>query len=758
MNTFKTIIAPIVIAIGFIVSGASALVYQVSWQRILALQSGVGIYSVAMIVGAFMAGLGIGSYLGGLTSRGMSPRQALHTFALIEIGIGGFALASSWLFYDLLYTQYGWLFANPWRAGLIQFLSLLIPTTLMGMSLPFLAQGVARHVSSAARTLGFYYGLNAIGAALGAFITTWFLIRFFGISGAISLGAAGNLCVGAAIFVLARFLPVNVNSLEPDKSSSASTTTPSVDTNLPFTGWVALYSVSGFCALSLEIIWFRVLDVAVKSTAFTFGTVLSIFLLGLGVGSAIGGVWAQRLRHPLRAFLICQCLLLILSGLSLGLLSVIPIDTTYFSGFVDYWSQYTEFPLGRSDDTSWIYKLYVALPLALYGLPTLLMGLSFGILQRAVQNDSSTAGFKVGALQGANIFGNVLGSLLTGLVLLSWIGTTGSVRILLLIGVGFALVGVWKFSQNGPRGIFPTLIVMLIGVWALLPENESFWRQLHGNKDATTLIGEDATGVSAISPEIDSPGIFRVSVNGKGHSHIPFGGVHTVLGAVPAAIHPSPTRVAIIGLGSGDTAWAAGFRSATKQVDVFELVAPELNLLKRLIDREGAETFPKLNGLLNDKRYSIRPTDGRAAIALGDQSYDIIEADALRPTSAYSGNLYSVEFFRMCSEHLAPGGMVAFWAPTARIKSSILEVFEHVLEIPTVNVIVASLEPITLVPAEWQKRLNTAEEFNYLGFELATLVTNEIAYAQVAVFEPESTTQTNHDLFPRDEFSTPIGY
>jgi spermidine synthase len=246
MDTFKTLIAPIIIAIGFIVSGASALVYQVSWQRILALQSGVGIYSVAMIVGAFMAGLGIGSYLGGLGSRGMSPRRALHTFALIEIGIGGFALASSWIFYDLLYTQYGWLFSNPWRAGLIQFLSLLIPTTLMGMSLPFLAQGVARHVSSAARTLGFYYGLNAIGAALGAFVTTWFLIRFLGISGAISLGAAGNLCVGAAIFVLARFLPLNADALASDKASNTSKPIPSVDTNLPFGGWVAMYTVSGF--------------------------------------------------------------------------------------------------------------------------------------------------------------------------------------------------------------------------------------------------------------------------------------------------------------------------------------------------------------------------------------------------------------------------------------------------------------------------------------------------------------------------------
>ena len=740
----------VVVAAGFLISGASALVYQVSWQRILALQSGVGIYSVAMIVAAFMAGLGIGSYVGGWVSRGMAPHRALHVFAVLELGIGGLGLASSWILYDLLYGQMGWLFAIPWRAGLIQFGSLLLPTTLMGMSLPFLAQAVIRDSTSAASTLGFYYGLNTIGAASGALLTTWVLIRFFGISGAIAIGAVGNLLVGIAVVTLAG------RALEPAEPSAESTfvamdASRTNDTELPFIGWVALYAVSGFCALSLEILWFRVLDVAVKSTAFTFGTVLAIFLLGIGAGSAFGGVWAQRLRHPLRAFLVCQCFLLALSGLSLGLLAALPADTPGLAALIEYWAQYDEFPFGRSWDWNNILGLYLVLPLLLYGIPTLLMGFSFGILQRAVQNDLQTTGFKVGVLQAANISGNVAGSLLTGLVLLSWLGTTGSVRLLLLIGVVFAILGIWKTSQIGLKSTFPALLIVLVGVWVILPDNNEFWRRLHGAQSEVTLIGEDVTGVAAIGSEGTA---FRVSVNGKGHSYIPFGGVHTLLGAAPAAIHPAPRRVAIIGLGSGDTAWAAAFRPATERVDVFELITPEWQLLQVLSEREK-EKLPELRRLLTDERVRLRHADGRAALALGNDRYDIIEADALRPHSAYSGNLYSVEFFQMCSQHLEPGGFVATWAPTPRIRSSLFEVFEHVVEIPGKNILIASREPIELAHTQWQQIATTEVSVEYLGRGNSSNIANNLANARKADAHSISNIRPNRDLSPRDEFLTP---
>ena len=139
--------APLLLAgAAFLVSGAAGLVYQVAWQRILALMSGVGIYSIAMIVAAFMAGLGAGSHLGGRWSLKLSPRRALLTFALVELGIGAFGAASGWLYYDVLYRRAALLYASPWTAGVMHFVALAIPTLLMGTSLPFLVRAMVGEV------------------------------------------------------------------------------------------------------------------------------------------------------------------------------------------------------------------------------------------------------------------------------------------------------------------------------------------------------------------------------------------------------------------------------------------------------------------------------------------------------------------------------------------------------------------------------------------------------------------------------------
>jgi spermidine synthase len=162
----------------FFLSGASALVYQVAWQRILALHTGVGIYSVAVIVAAFMAGLGLGSHLGGAWSTHLDRPAALRRFAIVELAVGAFGAASCRLYYDVLYVNGSWLYASPWSAGLMHFLALAIPTTLMGTSLPLLVRGIVRDRESAGGTIGTLYGLNVLGASAGAFAAPWVLIRY----------------------------------------------------------------------------------------------------------------------------------------------------------------------------------------------------------------------------------------------------------------------------------------------------------------------------------------------------------------------------------------------------------------------------------------------------------------------------------------------------------------------------------------------------------------------------------------------------
>src|SRR5262249_37859531 len=150
----------------------------------------------------------------------------------------------------------------------------------------------------------------------------------------------------------------------------------------PFGLWLALYALSGFVALSLEVLWFRLLDVAVKSTAFTFGTVLAVYLLGSAAGCLVAVRRVERLRRPLATFLACQCAIVLPAGLAVTALVRLPPATPIYAWFVEYWGTYRFFRFGHVFALEPTLRLYVLLPLFLFGVPTLLMGFAFPVLQR----------------------------------------------------------------------------------------------------------------------------------------------------------------------------------------------------------------------------------------------------------------------------------------------------------------------------------------------------------------------------------------
>ena len=730
----------------FFLSGAAALVYQVTWQRLLALHSGVGLYSVAMIVAAFMAGLGIGSHLGGRLSTRLGGGRALAAFAALELGISAFGAASTWIYYDWLYPRAVHLPSPSWQAGLLHLAALLPPTTLMGMSLPLLVRAVVTDVEAAGRRVGWLYGANTLGAAAGAFATPWVLLPALGLRGAVLAAASANLVVGLG--ALGLFTLRDRAGTPPAAATEPAAALPGVEApgSRPLSLWLSLYALSGFLALSLEIVWFRVLDVAVKSTAFTFGTVLAVYLLGSALGALVAAPRVGRIRRPLRAFLLAQCALLALAALPLVVAVALPSDARGFSWFVDYWAAYDFFPLGHEADGATIVRLYVYLPLLLFFLPTVLMGVSFPILQRAVHDDPATSGRKVGALQAANIAGCVAGSLLVGLVSLQHLGTPGTLRLLLALGIVFAVVGI---RYHGWVFVAPALLLAILA--AALPGPDRLWRRLHGIPASVPLVffEEDATSVVALTPDGDS---WRVSVNGKGNSWLPYGrgrrygGGHTLLGAMPATVHPAPVDVAVVGLGSGDTAWAAAWRAETRSLTVFEISAPQPRILWRLV---GLVDVTDARHLLEDPRLRVRIEDGRKALEAGEETYDLIEADATWPETSGSGNLYSVEFFEAASRRLKPGGVMCTWAPTPRVAASFQAVFPHVLEAGGEEILIGSLSPIPFEPLAWQARAATAEP--YLGPRRTKSVLAALRRLRPAGSPPATT--LNRDLFPRDEYA-----
>jgi len=732
----------LLVGIAFFLSGAAALIYQVTWQRLLALHSGVGIYSVAMIVAAFMVGLGLGSHLGGVLSVRLPPRTALLAFATLELAIGFFGLASGRLYYDWLYLRAGGLYATSWRAAILHFVSLALPTILMGMSLPLLVRAMVRDTTHAARTVGLLYGVNVLGACAGALVTPWVLVRFYGVREALLVAGAANL-LAAFVGLTALRAPQTPTppavGLPPERPGPAT---------LRLSAWAAFFALSGFCALSLEIVWFRIIDVAVKSTAFTFGTVLAVYLLGLAVGTFIGVALVGRLRRLLVAFLACECALLACSALAILALVLLPPRTPFFAWFFELWGGHRSYNLGGAWSWPPVWRLYVLLPLVLYGLPTVLMGVAFTVLQRAVHDDVAGTGRRVGVLQAANIAGCVGGSLLAGLVGLTWAGSAGVLRLLVLAGVVFAAVGIVRTEA---RGAFAAGAASLLALALLMPGERALWLRLHGLTGGEALVAEDATGVVALTPR--EIGGWRVWVNGRSHSTLPFGGIHTALGAAPALMHPAPRDVAVIGLGSGDTAWAAGCRrEETQRVRVYEICSPQLGLLSALAAMP--EPPPKLGRFLRDPRLEVRIADGRHAFSVSEESYDLIEMDPLPPSSPYSGNLYSLEFFVLCARRLRPGGVLCTWAPTARVRRTFLRAMPHVLQLGDGSILVGSNRPLALDLGAWEERVMSDAVRSYLGDDRAHDVRSILLTARPAEAAGMDE-DINRDLVPRDEFNRP---
>ena len=732
----------LLVGIAFFLSGAAALIYQVTWQRLLALHSGVGIYSVAMIVAAFMVGLGLGSHLGGVLSVRLPPRTALLAFATLELAIGFFGLASGRLYYDWLYLRAGGLYATPWRAAILHFVSLALPTILMGMSLPLLVRAMVRDTTHAARTVGLLYGVNVLGACAGALVTPWVLVRFYGVREALLVAGAANL-LAAFVGLTALRAPQTPTppavGLPPERPGPAT---------LRLSAWAAFFALSGFCALSLEIVWFRIIDVAVKSTAFTFGTVLAVYLLGLAVGTFIGVALVGRLRRLLVAFLACECALLACSALAILALVLLPPRTPFFAWFFELWGGHRSYNLGGAWSWPPVWRLYVLLPLVLYGLPTVLMGVAFTVLQRAVHDDVAGTGRRVGVLQAANMAGCVGGSLLAGLVGLTWAGSAGVLRLLVLAGVVFAAVGIVRTEA---RGAFAAGAASLLALALLMPGERALWLRLHGLTGGEALVAEDATGVVALTPR--EIGGWRVWVNGRSHSTLPFGGIHTALGAAPALMHPAPRDVAVIGLGSGDTAWAAGCRrEETQRVRVYEICSPQLGLLSALAAMP--EPPPKLGRFLRDPRLEVRIADGRHAFSVSEESYDLIEMDPLPPSSPYSGNLYSLEFFVLCARRLRPGGVLCTWAPTARVRRTFLRAMPHVLQLGDGSILVGSNRPLALDLGAWEERVMSDAVRSYLGDDRAHDVRSILLTARPAEAAGMDE-DINRDLVPRDEFNRP---
>ena len=716
----------------FFLSGAAALVYQTAWHRLLALFAGADTIAAALVVGAFLLGLGIGSLAAGLVADRLSRRGALLAFAACEVGIAVFAVASPWLYHDVIYRELLPLSESRAAIFAVVFASLLWPTFLMGCSLPFLSKAVVREIEGSARLIGWLYGVNTLGAGVGAFVGGWFLIGTVGFDRAVQIGAAINLAVAVGGLLLARGL-----GAAPPAPAQASRRGDGAD-NRTVLRWALLVFISGFLIVALQIVWYRLVGVLLQSNGYSFSLVLSVFLLGDAAGLLVGARTIDRIDDPRRFFFMMQGLA---TALALGGAWAVYGAIGYGllpDSFAD-----RDIMTGQPGDIAIIATL-----LAIVVLPaSFVMGFSFPVVQKAVQSDIGRLGERVGLVQLANIVGNSAGSLVAGLLLLDLAGTAGTLKLLSGIGLAFALLQL--SSSPGARWAWPPALLLAIGL-AFFPPGEAFWRRLHGLTTQPAIVAEDKTGLSLLKMANAQDG--RLYIQGHSQSWLPFHTVHAFLGGIGPLTHPAPKRVLVIGSGTGGTPYAAGLRPDTDRVRVIEIVKPVMDTLQRYRESNPGSGVDRL---LGTPKFDIVVADGRHTLALDDGKWDVIEADAILPKTGLSGLLNSREFFEQVRSRLAPGGLYVQWAPTDRTVATFRSVFPYVTMVHPA--LIGSDRPI---PYDRGRLLGLLADPRIDGHLAAARIDRGelrqwFVDKKIEVLNDGRTTPAttpNTDLFPRDEF------
>ncbi len=494
-----------------------------------------------------------------------------------------------------------------------------------------------------------------------------------------------------------------------------------------------MFGVSGFIALSLEMVWFRTLHIMLKGNSFTFPILLSIYLGGIALGSVIGLLYLKKIKYPAQLFFRLQGLIVLCTLLTYVLLYYGLKHLDFLAPLNEYLYRYEKGGGYRMYFLTFVLSAFLVAP------PTVLMGISFVSLQEASNKSIASFGEKLGTLLFFNIGFSSVSVLITTFVLFQFLGTSLTLSILSLVLVVLFIYKIISIDRTARHRVESFLVIAATLVLVLtFPNNQSMWKVFQGSSSQEILILEDKSSVSTIKLNYNNSKTDVVFLNGLGQSYFPYlqDYGHLELGYLPVVIHPNPQQIAIIGFGSGGTLFATSQSDKTVQVDCFEISSNQYDMVSQY---GTMVNDARVTNLYNDKRIKLHIKDGRKALLNSTKKYDIIEADALRPNSPYSGNIYSIEYFELLKSKLNPGGFAVSWAATDRVINTFASVFPYtytngfVLMGSTSKIELDSDIPIReefqALPIDWKKSINNLKRVEY---------------------SPER--DVNRDLFPKDEF------
>ena len=653
----------------FFCSGFPALIYQIVWQRVLFSIYGVNVQSVAVVVSAFMLGLGIGSLVGGRVSEKF-PDRGISIFGICELAVAGFGLISLRLFH----------WASVFTAGtslgyiiLFSFLLLILPTMLMGATLPLLVEQLVRSSRSVGYSVATLYFVNTLGSAVACYVCAQVLLRNFGESGSVTLAACLNTVVGATAFLYGRSQRLNPGSAEVDDTSDAGT-----EKSLSLGTAAVIAGASGFLALGFEIAWFRIFAIATFDRAPAFALLLSTYLAGIAAGSFLSETLCRRKRfNPVT---VAGSAMLVAAAISVYLPPLMA-------------------------NLSW-HNIPVLMSAPAFFLAACFLGSVLPLLCQSSVSADNSAGKSVSLIYLSNIIGSTLGSLVVGFVLMNYFGTQA---ISMQLAAATALTGLIVILfreghfQAPPKAVWALAIVSAIAIAIAGPT--------YGNLYGKMIFGPRAAEVGYMKHVVENRnGIIAVTADDAvfgggvydGHFNIdPANDKNFVIRAyVLSLFHPHPKRAFMLGLASGSWAQVIANNPEVESLDIVEINPGYLPLIAK---------YPEVSSLLHNPKVHIYIDDGRRwLVAHPEMKYDVMVANTSYHWRDHSSQVLSTEFLQIVKQHLLPGG-IYYYNATESPDVFVTGLHEYSYGLRVITFLMVSDSPIVFDKGHWFSVLNQYE-------------------------------------------------
>jgi len=646
-----------IILVAAFISGAAALIYQVSWVKMLTLTFGSTTGAAAAVIAAYMGAMGLGAWLYKRWERLFhSPAWA---YAVLEAGIALTAVAVSSVMYDLpgLYAGVSRHFDNRVVTDalrfLLTFLLLGVPAALMGATFPALSRVAIREQPEVHRYVGLVYGVNTLGAAVGVILSGFILIEAFGNMHSVWLAACANLVAAALAAVLALrlrpdVLPAQAQHPAPSKSRDPQHTIRVV--------LVITLLVSGFATMAYEILWFRAAKYLLGNSTNAMSLVLFVFLTGLGVGAVVHPLLARRGR-PIAHLAVIQMLIAALALLAMALESYLLTNATTWSAISVFARDVLLMP--------WESRLLLTAGAGAVILlpPTLMMGLVFPLASSQLVDSVSLLGRRLGSAYLFATIGSVVGVIAAAQLILPSLGALGGTKLVagmnLSLGILLAVVA-WKSRDQ--RSYFALSILPLAAALIfLLPQHLSFIGEFESLGGTRLLFEEEGDLATVKVAEMPQQGWKGMTIDGYliGTNRAfrgPTAHKQLLLAHLPMALRPLSSRTLNIGLATGTTLASLASYPQVTSLDCVEISESVLR---------GSRLFED-SRVMDDPRTHVYIDDATHYLLRDTVRYDLIIADG-KQNAQFPGNatLLSREFFAMMRDRLTERGMVVQWIPLA---------------------------------------------------------------------------------------------